>query len=160
MRSHLQHFLHLKFVPHNPMMVILLLSQRVAGVTAHVNPQCLKLMSVIRSPKGASCCLLTSNRKRSLHCSGTGASRFQNMYVCIHKCVWGKAPVIQQEHWIGTVGATWEGCVHECVACTCVSLFICVRRFIAEGTSELQIATALAPELIRQLFNQETYRHC
>lgn len=136
------------------MFVILLLSQRVAESTARVNPQCLKLMSMYRSPKGASCCHLTSNRKRSSHRSGTRASVFQNMYVCSHSCVWGKALVHPR-----TLDWSSEHCVRRlCVTSTCVFLFICVRRFIAEGTSEL--ATAVAPELIRQLFNQETYGYC
>lgn len=35
-------------------------------------------------------------------------------------------------------------------------LFICSGRFITRGTSELQIARAPAPQLVQQLFNQET----
>lgn len=41
--------------------------------------------------------------------------------------------------------------------CACVCLVDCVRRFIVEGLSKLQIARAPVPELMR-LFNQETFR--
>lgn len=34
--------------------------------------------------------------------------------------------------------------------------FICAGRFIARGTSELQIAAAPASKLVEQLFNQDS----
>ncbi len=139
------------------MIVILILSQQVAASAAHVNSWCLKLMSMYRGPKGTSCCLLTSNRKRKL-------SSLRDRRVSISKHTSVPANVcelelqfIHQELWTEAVSVVWEGLGHDVYMCRPLN---CVWRFIAKGTFELQIAAAAALELIQQLFNQETYRHC
>lgn len=76
-------------------------------------------MSMYRCPKGPSCCHLTSNSKRGSWHSGTRASLFQNMHVCVHKCLWGKAsghPTRTQD-WSGDCNVTglcsWVGYVYS-----------------------------------------------
>lgn len=137
----------------------LLLSQHVGGSRAHENPQCLKLMSMHRSPKGVSCCHLTSYRKISSHRSGTAASLFQNVcrsHVEPHILTRGKIPAnparTQDRSSTRDVRGLCSG------ACTRLALRLCQEIYCWRYWA--MIAMGLASELIQQLFNQETYKHC
>lgn len=82
---------------------------------------------------------------------GEGGQSFPSStyaHVCVHKRSRGEAcrQPTRAEDWSGGL---------QCDRVVSMS-GLPTQRFIAQGTSPLQIATAPVPELIRQLFNQET----